>query len=131
MTLDIIKASEPPLVHAGLPVELPATTVPPSDIPIAPLDLEENPKRRSKLRLYIILSALYVAYSSLLVFSIYHLANSILQLPLFLLALDTTIITQSIPRICTDLRSASGYVWIGGAYLLAKAATGPIWAKCS
>jgi MFS family permease len=54
-----------------------------------------------------------------------------LQLPLFLSALDTTIITQSIPTICTDLRSASGYVWIGGTYLLAKAATGPIWAKCS
>jgi len=65
------------------------------------------------------------------VFSSNHLANSILQLPLFLSALDTTIITQSIPTICTDLGSASGYVWIGGAYLLAKAATGPIWAKCS
>jgi MFS family permease len=131
MTLDITKASDPPLVHAGFPAELPATTVPPSDVPIAPLDLEESPKLRTKLRLYIILTALYVAYPSLLVFGVNHLANSILQLPLFLSALDTTIISQSIPTICTDLRSASGYVWIGGAYLLAKAATGPIWAKCS
>jgi MFS family permease len=33
--------------------------------------------------------------------------------------------------MCADLRSASGYVWIGGAYLLANAASGPIWAKIS
>lgn len=46
-------------------------------------------------------------------------------------ALDTTIVTQSIPTICSDLHSAAGYVWIGGAYLLANAATGPIWAKFS
>ncbi|KAE9366564.1 MFS multidrug transporter-like protein [Stipitochalara longipes BDJ] len=111
MALDITKASDPSLVHAGYPAELPATAVPPSDIPIAPLDLEESPKVRTKLRLYTILTALYLA--------------------LFLSALDTTIISQSIPTICTDLRSASGYVWVGGAYLLAKAATGPIWAKIS
>jgi hypothetical protein len=61
MALDITKASEPPLIHAGLPAELSATTVPPSDIPIALLDLEESPKLRTKLRLYIILTALYVA----------------------------------------------------------------------
>ena len=64
-------------------------------------------------------------------FSVKYLANSILQLALSLSALDTTIISQSIPTLCTDLRSVSGYIWIGGAYLLAKAATGPIWAKCS
>lgn len=46
-------------------------------------------------------------------------------------ALDQTIIATSIPSICADLNSASGYTWIGAAYLLANAATGPIWAKCS
>ena len=46
-------------------------------------------------------------------------------------ALDQTVIATSIPTISGDLRSAAGYVWIGGAYLLANAATGPIWAKCS
>ena len=46
-------------------------------------------------------------------------------------ALDQTIIATSIPTITADLRSAAGYVWIGGAYLLANAATGPIWTKCS
>ena len=62
MTLDITKSSEPPLVHAGLPAELPTMTIPPSDIPIAPLDIEEGPKLRTKLRLFVILTALYVAY---------------------------------------------------------------------
>lgn len=60
-----------------------------------------------------------------------HLANNALQLALFLFALDTTIVAQSIPTICSDLHSAAGYVWIGGAYLLANAATGLLWAKGS
>lgn len=57
--------------------------------------------------------------------------DGLLKLGLFLSALDVTIIAQSIPTICSELRSAAGYVWVGGAYLLANAATGPIWAKCS
>lgn len=54
-----------------------------------------------------------------------------MQLALFVAALDQTIVAISIPTISADLHSASGYVWIGGAYLLANAATGPIWAKFS
>jgi EmrB/QacA subfamily drug resistance transporter len=50
---------------------------------------------------------------------------------LFVAALDQTIIATSIPTISAALHSASGYIWIGGAYLLANAATGPLWAKCS
>lgn len=57
--------------------------------------------------------------------------NNHLQLALFLFALDTTIVAQSIPTICSELHSATGYVWIGGAYLLANAATGLLWAKGS
>ncbi|KAI9666987.1 MAG: hypothetical protein M1831_001492 [Alyxoria varia] len=109
--MDTTKVSEPPLPHDGLPAELLTMTGPPSAVPIAPLDQEESPEIRTKLRLYLILTALYLA--------------------LFLFALDTTIIAQSIPTICSDLHSAAGYVWIGGAYLLASAATGLIWAKCS
>jgi len=37
----------------------------------------------------------------------------------------------TIPTITTDLNSASGYTWIGGAYLLASAAAGPLWTKGS
>jgi MFS family permease len=40
-------------------------------------------------------------------------------------------VNPSIPTISADLHSSSGYIWIGGAYLLANAAAGPIWAKCS
>lgn len=35
------------------------------------------------------------------------------------------------PTISADLHSASGYVWIGGAYLLANAASSNIWANLS
>lgn len=35
------------------------------------------------------------------------------------------------PTISSDLHSASGYVWIGGAYLLANAASSNIWANLS
>ncbi|KAI1868202.1 hypothetical protein JX265_007025 [Neoarthrinium moseri] len=109
--MDITKASEPPLVQAGLPTEIPVTTASADDTSITPIDLEESPNVRTKLRLYLILTAFYLA--------------------LFLSALDTTIVTQSIPTICSDLGSAAGYVWIGSAYLLASAATGPIWARIS
>jgi MFS family permease len=59
------------------------------------------------------------------------LKTDISQLALFIAALDQTIMATSIPTICAQLHSASGYVWIGGAYLLANAAAGSIWAKCS
>lgn len=53
------------------------------------------------------------------------------QLSLFIAALDTTIAATSVPAITSDLNSASGYFWIGGAFLLADAAAAPIWAKLS
>lgn len=58
--MDIITAAEPPLVHAGLPAELPAAGIFPGNTPITSLDLTESPKVRTKLRLYAILLALYV-----------------------------------------------------------------------
>ncbi|KAL8847572.1 MAG: hypothetical protein Q9221_007392 [Calogaya cf. arnoldii] len=54
-----------------------------------------------------------------------------LSLSLFISALDTTIVATAIPTISADLNSASGYLWIGGAYLLATAAAAPLWAKLS
>lgn len=56
---------------------------------------------------------------------------TISQLVFFIAALDQTIIATAIPTISSELKSAAGYTWIGSAYVLAKAATGPIWAKCS
>lgn len=50
---------------------------------------------------------------------------------MFVTALDQTIMSTAIPTITSQLHSASGYTWIGGAYLLSKAAVMPIWAKLS
>lgn len=49
----------------------------------------------------------------------------------FLSALDQTIVSTAAPSISADLHNAVGYTWIGGAYLLAYAVAGPIWAKFS
>ncbi|KAH7138616.1 MFS transporter-like protein [Dendryphion nanum] len=70
-----------------------------------------NGKQRSKWRLLAIVTALFLS--------------------LFVAALDVTIIATAAPTISRDLSSAAGYTWIGGSYLLANAASGPIWAKLS
>ncbi|PQE19248.1 MFS transporter protein [Rutstroemia sp. NJR-2017a BBW] len=109
-----ITTADPPLVHDGSHRELPTGGASPLNPPVptvTPLDLIEVTNVRTKLRLYAILSALYLA--------------------LGVAALDQTIVSIAIPTICSELHSASGFVWIGGAYLLANAATGPIWAKFS
>ena len=71
MTMDItsITASDPQVVLAK------SSAAP--DNPIESLDLIDSPKVRTKLRLYAILSALYVAYPAL-VFGEDHLANNTL-----------------------------------------------------
>ncbi|KAH8660890.1 putative MFS transporter [Tricladium varicosporioides] len=75
------------------------------------VSMPEAPKPRSNLRLIGIIFALNLA--------------------MLATALDQTIVATAIPTITHDLKSASGYVWIGGANLLANAASGPIWAKLS
>lgn len=54
-----------------------------------------------------------------------------IQLSLFIAALDQTIVATAAPTISSQLDSASGYTWIGSAYLLANAAAVPILAKLS
>ncbi|KAN0117133.1 putative MFS transporter [Hyaloscypha variabilis] len=83
------------------------------NIELVPFDeVDSEPvKVRSRLRLTAIMCGLYLA--------------------MFIVALDQTIVATSIPTITHDLKSSSGYVWIGGAYLLSNAASGPIWAKLS
>ncbi|TVY44625.1 MFS-type transporter [Lachnellula cervina] len=92
-----------PQLQSSLDIELVALseTAPP----------QELEKPRNKFRLAAILTALYLA--------------------MFVTALDQTIVATAIPTITYDLNSASGYAWIGGAYLLSCAASGPIWAKIS
>ncbi|KAL4937782.1 hypothetical protein BDV06DRAFT_67148 [Aspergillus oleicola] len=50
---------------------------------------------------------------------------------MFITALDQTIVATSIPSISSSLHSAAGYTWIGSAYLLSTAASGPIWVRSS
>jgi MFS family permease len=75
----------------------------------------ENPRptgsRRTPLRLFLLISVLYMA--------------------LFISALNTTIVTTALPTIATHFNSTSGYTWIGAAYVLADTASGPIWTNFS
>ncbi|KIV85410.1 hypothetical protein PV11_01107 [Exophiala sideris] len=55
-----------------------------------------------------------------------------LCMALFLAALDVTIITTALPTIAAHFHaSTSDYTWVGSAYLLANAASGPLWGKLS
>ncbi|KAF1999510.1 hypothetical protein P154DRAFT_523302 [Amniculicola lignicola CBS 123094] len=54
-----------------------------------------------------------------------------LALCVLLVAIDITIVTTALPTICEHFQSASGYTWIGSAYLIANAAAAPIWGKVS
>ncbi len=55
-----------------------------------------------------------------------------LCIALFLAALDMTIITTALPAIAGHFSaSTSNYTWVGSAYLLANAASVPLWGKLS
>lgn len=54
-----------------------------------------------------------------------------LMLAVFLAALDVTIVTTALETIVTDLKSPSGYSWIGSAFTLASSASTPLWGKIS
>ncbi|TDZ30187.1 Efflux pump dotC [Colletotrichum spinosum] len=55
-----------------------------------------------------------------------------LCMAVFLAALDAVIITTALPTISLDVgASDTGFAWIGAAYLLANAASVPLWGKLS
>lgn len=55
-----------------------------------------------------------------------------LCMALFLAALDVTIITTALPTIAQHFHADSAdYTWVGSAYLLANAASVPLWGKLS
>lgn len=79
-----------------------------ADVPPAP---EVERPQRSKLKIALIMFSLAVA--------------------VLLVALDITIVTTALPTIAADFKSASGFTWIGSAYLIANSAATPIWGKVS
>ncbi|KAI2615858.1 MFS drug transporter [Hypoxylon sp. NC1633] len=109
VTMDNITPVRSAVADAGTPPVIAPNK--PNESATEPLELADDPEVRTKLRVWAILLALYLV--------------------LFVAALDQTIVATSIPTISAALHSASGYVWIGGAYLLATAAAGPIWARVS
>jgi EmrB/QacA subfamily drug resistance transporter len=54
-----------------------------------------------------------------------------LGISVLLVALDITIVTTALPTIAERFHSASGYTWVGSAYLIANSAATPIWGKVS
>nr|POE98231.1 mfs-type transporter [Quercus suber] len=56
---------------------------------------------------------------------------ALIMLALSLSALDVTIVTTALPTIAEHFHSSAGYTWIGSAYLLASAASTPLWGKIS
>jgi hypothetical protein len=75
-----------------------------------PPPMDERPQR-SKLKIALIMFSLCVA--------------------VLLVALDITIVTTALPTISAEFNSASGYTWVGSAYLIAQSAATPIWGKVS
>jgi hypothetical protein len=60
------------------------------------------------------------------------LAFIALCLSIFLVALDTVLIPTALPTIALSFHIRDSlYAWIGSAYLLANAASGPFWGKLS
>jgi predicted MFS family arabinose efflux permease len=80
-----------------------ATTIPPAP--------DAQQPERSKLKIGLIMFSLMVA--------------------VLLVALDITIVTTALPTISAEFNSASGYTWVGSAYLIAQSAATPIWGKVS
>ncbi|KAF1833019.1 hypothetical protein BDW02DRAFT_570431 [Decorospora gaudefroyi] len=78
--------------------------------PAAP-DAQHEPPKRTKLQIALIMFSLALA--------------------VLLVALDNTIVTTALPTISAEFNSASGYTWVGSAYLIAQSAATPIWGKVS
>lgn len=60
-----------------------------------------------------------------------YLTMSALCLNVLLSAMDQSIVSTALPVIAEEFNSSSAYTWVGSAYLLATAASGPNWGKTS
>lgn len=73
--------------------------------------MDSAPAKRNKLQSVLLMTSLCTA--------------------VFLSALDQTIVSTALPTIANYFESASGYVWVGSAFLLAQAVVAPSWGKLS
>ena len=96
----------PPNSKLPLPVQ-PTPTRQPQET----FDVEDAQPGRSRLRIFAVMSALYLV--------------------LFIAALDLTVVTTALPTIANHFKSAAGYTWVGAAYVLADTASGPVWTNVS
>jgi len=83
----------------------------PQDAATAPAAQSDEKPPRTKFKIGLIMTSLCVA--------------------VLLVALDITIVTTALPTISEEFNSASGYTWVGSAYLIAQSAATPIWGKVS
>jgi hypothetical protein len=83
----------------------------PASMSPPPEAAHQDQPQRSKLKIGLIMFSLMVA--------------------VLLVALDITIVTTALPTISAEFNSASGYTWVGSAYLIAQSAATPIWGKIS
>ncbi|KAG8896564.1 hypothetical protein FRC00_005730, partial [Tulasnella sp. 408] len=51
--------------------------------------------------------------------------------PVFLAALDQTVVAIALPTIVRKLGTSDGYAWVGSAYMLTSGATSPFWGVLS
>lgn len=50
-----------------------------------------------------------------------------LCLSVLLSSLDLTMVTPAVPSIAAEFQSSSGYIWVGGAFILGSTAVTPVW----
>lgn len=59
------------------------------------------------------------------------MATALIMAPLclsvLLSSLDLTMVTPAIPSIAAEFQSSSGYIWVGGAFILGSTAVTPVW----
>ena len=114
MSLVSVDAVAPASAASAFPADSkssPSSEPMPQIQPQETFDIEDVGRGRSQLRIFAVMSALYLV--------------------MFIAALDLTVVTTALPTIANHFRSAAGYTWVGAAYVLADTASGPVWTNLS
>lgn len=98
-------SSDSPEVSAAAPADAP------NDASSAPAPPQSQAEKMTTVQIVLLMSALCMS--------------------VFLAALDMTIVTTALPTIAEEFGSASGFVWVGSAFMLGSAAATASWGKFS